>query len=445
MRKKDIFRGSIAALQTNVEILQALAFDRLMNQLWSADNLKSDIGIFLQNDLDCIDDLIKLLGDSPPKLQNMIAWLLGVLFEADSASDESERRLIIKAGIPKYLGIAENILKDKNSEGESKDIYGLMFLLGHFPEDAALIEERLSNYLGQDEYQATSLGLAFSLIENHPVRSKFLLAYQGAQACNLAYDARIPIFKNVLACPECHETLDYSKDLIHCQACHSNYQWQLNVPNLILNSCMDPEEYPESLVKIYETESRPRFVHAMGQDWMSLITRERERGYITQFLHPINGPILDLACGVGNSTQYLIDGFGSSRIIAVDYSHAMLQQFEQSIKGTTVVRGSSSALPIASNSLGGVNCSDALQALPDAQQAFLEITRCMRPGAVFTGFTFLEASWPYSYFQHRLHYAKRRLFTVDEIKDFLVNSHLEMVDFTVIEQVIFFTAKKPLN
>jgi ubiquinone/menaquinone biosynthesis C-methylase UbiE len=123
----------------------------------------------------------------------------------------------------------------------------------------------------------------------------------------------------------------------------------------------------------------------------------------------------------------------------------MLRQFEQSIKGATVVRGSSSALPITSNSLGGVNCSDALQALPDPQQAFLEIARCMRPGAVFTGFTFLEASWPYSYFQHRLHYAKRRLFTVKEITDFLVNSNLEMVDFTVIERVIFFTAKKPLN
>jgi ubiquinone/menaquinone biosynthesis C-methylase UbiE len=123
----------------------------------------------------------------------------------------------------------------------------------------------------------------------------------------------------------------------------------------------------------------------------------------------------------------------------------MIQYCERNINGSTLVRGSSSALPIASDSLGAVNCSDALQALPDPQQAILEIARCMRPGASFTGFTFLEASWPYSYFQHRLHYAKRHLFTLDELKRFLEIGKLKIVDIMVIERAIFFTAKKPLK
>jgi len=416
-----------------------------MNELWGTNSLNPNVSVFLSNDLVCIDELIESIGDFTPELQNKIAWLLGVLVEAESGVLAADKRQKIQAGIPKYLSIAENILEYDHPVGEIKDIHGFIFLLGHFPEDASLIGGRLSDYLGQDTYQATNLGLVFSLLEDHPVRSQFLLAYQGAMACNEVYDARISVFKNVLACPECYGPLDYSVEAICCQKCQANYDWCSDTPNLIPKDCVDPEQYPESLVKIYETETRPRFVRVMGQDWSALITKDEERGYLSQFLRPVDGPILDLACGIGNSTQLLIDSFGRSRVIAIDYSVAMIQYCERNINGSTLVRGSSSALPIASDSLGAVNCSDALQALPDPQQAILEIARCMRPGASFTGFTFLEALWPYSYFQHRLHYAKRHLFTLDEIKRFLEIGKLKIVDLMVIERAIFFTAKKPLK
>lgn len=445
MSTNSRFNKLILDLSSGRDILQSLAFERLMNDLWSAKPLNPSRSVFLCNDLACIDVLIESIGGLTPALQNKIAWLLGALVDAESGTLELDKRRKIRAGIPEYLSIVENILRSDHSVGDAKEIHGFIFLLGHFPEDASLIGGRLSDYLGQDAYQATNLGLVFSLLEDHPVRSQFLLAYQGAMACNQVCDARTSVFKDVLACPECRGKLDYSADIICCQKCQSSYEWCSDTPNLIPKDCVDPEEYPESLVKIYGAETRPRFVRVMGQDWLSLITHDREQGYLNQFLRPVDGPILDLACGIGNSTQLLIDIFGRARVIAVDYSTAMIQHCERNIKGSTLARGSSSALPIANESLGAVNCSDALQALPDPQQAILEVARCMRPGASFTGFTFLEASWPYSYFQHRLHFAKRHLFTLDGIRGFLESSKLEIVDLMVIEQAIFFTAKKPLK
>jgi ubiquinone/menaquinone biosynthesis C-methylase UbiE/uncharacterized protein YbaR (Trm112 family) len=445
MSKENTLNTFISDLSSSREILQSLAFERLTNQLWAIDRVSSDKGVFLPKDLIFIDDLLSLIEQTSPCLQNKIGWLLGVLLEAEGDILENDLRKKIKAGIPKYLGIIDNILKLNKTGAEICHVDGLIYLLGHFSEDASLIGERLSDYLGEDVYQSTNLGLVFSLLEKHPDRSRFLLAHQGAKACNQAFDGRLSIYKNVLACPECHGALDYFTDSVCCRNCQANYLWCSDSPNLVLGGCVDPEEYPESLVKIYEAESRPRFVRVMGQDWSSLITIDRERWYLNQFLRPVDGPILDLACGVGNSTKLLINGFGGSRVIAIDYSAAMVQYCEGNIKGSTVVRGSSSALPIASESLGAVNCSDALQALPDPQQAINEIARCMLPGAHFTGFTFLEASLPYSYFQHRLHYAKRHLFTLDGVSEFLDKGGLEVVDITVIERAIFFTGKKPKN
>ena len=120
---------------------------------------------------------------------------------------------------------------------------------------------------------------------------------------------------------------------------------------------MNPEEYPESLVRIYENQSRPRFVRVMGRDWTQVLTKQREEEYLAQFTHPVDGPILDLACGVGNSTQLLLKRFGSSQVIAMDYSSAMIEYCSNQLSGISVIRGTSSGLPFVNGSLGAVNCS----------------------------------------------------------------------------------------
>jgi ubiquinone/menaquinone biosynthesis C-methylase UbiE len=151
---------------------------------------------------------------------------------------------------------------------------------------------------------------------------------------------------------------------------------------------------------------------------------------------------VDLACGAGGWTQRLTDWVGPKRVIGVDYSLSMLRACQKRLPQVTLVRGSASCLPFATSSLGGMNCSDALQALPDPAAAFAEASRCLRPGAPFTVFTFRESDGPYAYFQHRFPAWPRRLFLPDQIRDMAEAAGMDIVDMGGPAQALFFTARK---
>lgn len=434
----------LVALEGDNEFLRNIAFDQLLKQAWAAGGPKANSGRYLLLNYDLIDDLLGRFQKFPPDLQNKVAWFFGVLLEVDN-DPKSEIQKILTDHIGLFLEAVKNIITLNEQNKELQLIDGFLFLFGHFPKAATLIEQEFLHKIDSGLPNANNLSLIFLFAENYPERSRFLLNYLGANACSQATDSRVQIFNEVLACPECQSSLNYSEECIECAKCKAHFNWGQNIPQLVPRGCNDPEEYPEELVKIYEAETRPRFIRVMGHDWASLITAKRERDYISDFLHPVDGPILDLACGVGNLTQTLVDLFGEERVIGLDFSNAMLHFYRNRYKRSIAVRGSSSVLPIANASLGGVNCSDAIQALPDPSLAFNEIARCMLPGATFTGFTFLEAAWPYNYFQHRLHQNERRLFTVDQIKSFLTKSQLETIDITVVEKAIFFAARKAFH
>jgi hypothetical protein len=116
MSRNNRIKKFISDLKSSRDILQSLAFERLMNELWGTNSLNPGVGVFLSNDLVCIDELIESIGDFSPELQNKIAWLLGALVEAESGVLAADKRQKIKAGIPKYLSIAENILKYDHQE-----------------------------------------------------------------------------------------------------------------------------------------------------------------------------------------------------------------------------------------------------------------------------------------------------------------------------------------
>jgi ubiquinone/menaquinone biosynthesis C-methylase UbiE len=180
----------------------------------------------------------------------------------------------------------------------------------------------------------------------------------------------------------------------------------------------------------------------MGGDWEGGLTPEREQAYLERFLRPVQGPVLDLACGAGSRTRFVAAIAGAARVIALDYSLPMLEACGRALQGVTLVRGSASALPFADASLGGINCSDALQALPDPAQAFAEAGRCLRPGAPFTGFTFRESAGVYAWFQHRFPAAPRQLFTDAGLSAMADRAGFEMVDIGGPAQAIFFTAHR---
>jgi ubiquinone/menaquinone biosynthesis C-methylase UbiE len=133
---------------------------------------------------------------------------------------------------------------------------------------------------------------------------------------------------------------------------------------------------------------------------------------------------------------------GADRVIALDYSLAMLEAVGVRVPRVTRVHGSASTLPFADGVLGGINCSDALQALPDPDAAVREVARTLMVGATFTCFTMLDGPVPYRYFQARFPDHARTRFTVAGLEALVRSAGLELVDLVTVGSGVFFAARK---
>jgi ubiquinone/menaquinone biosynthesis C-methylase UbiE len=90
------------------------------------------------------------------------------------------------------------------------------------------------------------------------------------------------------------------------------------------------------------------------------------------------GRVLDAACGTGRHTAHLVDRGHS--VTGVDGSWSMLRQAAAKAPTASLVRGSLTALPVATNSHDAALCALALSHLPDVRPAIRELARVVRPG-----------------------------------------------------------------
>ncbi len=431
-----------ADLRSQRSLLRSRAFYQLITTLWKESCDQPGHGVLAQEALAAVPTLLDIVRDATSQHCDRVAWLLGLLAEASDGHEVVAVRDEIRNGLPVFLDAIDRQALSPPTEGTPAKVAGLLFLLGHFPEDAALILKHLRSALGANSVAVQSIDVVFATATSLPERSKFLLTYLGAEASSTALDARIGVSENALACPACHGKLDYQEDQICCTGCRMRFGWDGDIPNLVKTGCADPEQYPEAVVQIYEAQSRPRFVRAMADDWFGVVTPSREEDYLARFLRPVAGPVVDLACGAGGWTKRVAHLVGAQNVIALDYSPAMLKACSKAVPGVTLVRASASSLPFANASLGGMNCSDALQALPDPILAFSEASRCLRPGAPLTVFTFRESGQLYRYFQHRLPASARIQFSDAQIRTIASNTGFDVVDMGGPGNAMFFTLRK---
>lgn len=423
-------------------LLQSRAFQKLVASLWRESDDLPGHGVLTPEALHAVPTLLETIGDAGSPHGDRLAWLLGLLAEASGGNEVDAVRAAIHKGLPIILTAVDRQVHLAQGDGLTPQLAGLLYLLGHFPEDATTILKRLHAALGAESVAFQSISVVFSHVTRLPERSKFVLTYLGAEASSTALDPRMNLAESTFVCPACHGRLDYQEHHIACTACHLRFAWLNNTPDLVVSECADPEQYPESVVQIYETQSRPRFVRAMAGDWFGVVTPAREEEYLARFLRPFTGPVVDLACGAGGWTNRVARLLGASNVIALDYSPAMLEACSKAAPGVTLVRASSSSLPFANASLGGLNCSDALQALPDVARAFAEASRCLRPGAPFTVFTFREAGGLYRYFQNRLPSSPRTQFSDAQIRALANSTDFDVVDMGGPGHAMFFTLQK---
>ena len=94
------------------------------------------------------------------------------------------------------------------------------------------------------------------------------------------------------------------------------------------------------------------------------------------------GCVVDLGAGTGDGTAQLRQRYPQARIIAVDFSHAMLQQNQKRGQTGSSVAADAFHLPFAPGMADLVFSSSTLQWCVPLAEALREISRVLRPGGL---------------------------------------------------------------
>jgi SAM-dependent methyltransferase len=153
------------------------------------------------------------------------------------------------------------------------------------------------------------------------------------------------------------------------------------------------------VARLYDRTWRPAFVRLLAGKGASA-----ELGGVggELFIHKQSlaieereGPWLDLSCGPGAFTRALGAAAPGALVVGVDISRAMLEVAAERVQAygnVVLAHGDAHALPFAEASFGGVNNAGALHVYDDPEQVFREVWRVLRPGGIYVGSTFAEAS-----------------------------------------------------
>jgi SAM-dependent methyltransferase len=267
-----------------------------------------------------------------------------------------------------------------------------------------------------------------------------------------SHRTRMSDLLDVLACPACLGALVATADGMRCTSCGDAYrdvgEYLDFAPKVHATAGLGQFFLQDPLhVRRYERHTRTSFLQIMGGNWDNTLTPEAEDDYLRAHLTPADVPLLDLACGAGRWTRTLVDHLGQRQVIGLDLSAAMLDAIRAELPGLWLLRGTALQLPFATGSLGAVNCSNALQLLPNPRLVLREAARCLQPGGVFTAFTFRRAESPtYRHFQRRHEETFGvRSFTPTELVRWLVSAGLEPVDLRSPTSMLLLTARRALS
>ncbi len=153
------------------------------------------------------------------------------------------------------------------------------------------------------------------------------------------------------------------------------------------------------VARLYDRTWRPAFVRLLAGKGASA-----ELGGVggEMFIHKHSlaieereGPWLDLSCGPGAFTRAIGASAPGALVVGLDISPAMLEVAAgrtRAYSNVVLIRGDAHALPFVDAAFGGVNNAGALHVYDDPEQVFREVWRVLRPGGIYVGSTFAEAS-----------------------------------------------------
>lgn len=149
----------------------------------------------------------------------------------------------------------------------------------------------------------------------------------------------------------------------------------------------------------YTTGGQPREEfyndHYAGRDRTTEVTTaylSSERQQLSEFVrrHGIRGPSLEVGCGTGLCAALV------PRYVGLEFSKSAL--FAKGFETFKRFGGSAEAIPLTKGSVELVFSFNVLEHVPQADQAFAEIHRVLKPG----GYVFLKPAWNTSTIQTKL-------------------------------------------
>jgi len=390
--------------------------ERVLAKIWTLEAGRDDEAVVHADTARSIPLLIELLRSSAADVDDRgrAALLLGLIVEGRGAP-AVECRTAVRQGLDTYLGLLARNRKRQPL------VTALFYLVAHFPEDARAILAALGARFDDRNRAFAELRRAFEppstlrRVGSVEELTASTLAEMGARAA-----ATLPLLG---AAPE-----------------EVTEPWAPSSAMGLAQRLMEDR----ALVKLYESHLRPQFLRVMGGNWADHLGPGEEDDYIMQAPPPAPGPVLDLACGSGRWTRTVARKVGAGRVIGLDLSWPMLVESRTLLRNVAFVRGNALRLPFADGALGGANCFNALQVLPEPEQVIRELGRCLRKNAVLTCFSFRRAPrGVYRYFQSRFERAaKVRAFHEADIREWLESAGMEATDFSGPDLCLFFTARK---
>jgi SAM-dependent methyltransferase len=390
--------------------------EQVLHGIWTLDAGRDDEASVHAETARTVPLLIALVASPAAAVEDRgrAALLLGLIAEARGAT-AADCRAEIRKGTRTYL---DGLVRNRKREGL---VAALLYLLAHFPEDAGTILDALGARFDEANPAFAQLRRLFDppstlrRVGSVEELTASTLAEMGARAVST-----LPL-------------LSVTPGDVGEQSAPSS------AAGLAQRLMED-----RALVKLYESRLRPQFLRVMGGNWADHLSPGDEDAYIMQAPSPAPGPVLDLACGSGRWTRVVARKVGPERVIGLDLSGPMLAEAKALLRDVPLVRANALRLPFADGVLGGANCFNALQVLPDPEHVIRELGRCLRRDAVLTCFTFRRAPrGVYRYFQSRFERAAGvRAFRDDDIRGWLASAGMTATDFGGPNLCLFFTARK---
>lgn len=193
-----------------------------------------------------------------------------------------------------------------------------------------------------------------------------------------AYNTLAPLLLGPFCCPSCGGRLVATGDQLDCRGCGASLAGYESVVQLGPSVPHGGRWHRAEPAELLE-----RF---------GALDVEAVEAWLSTWLRPADGPVVDVYGGTGVWVRQLARWFGAARVLSLEPDHALATAAQRDPRdpGLAYVSGPLTRWPFRDDSVGGVVCM-ALHRAPDLDAFFLELRRVLAPGGSAAVMTPLQA------------------------------------------------------